>query len=151
MLYKTPNINCGCIKYSSKRHGHSNDNFYSVWQGMLQRCTNKNHIYYEYYGGKGITVCDRWNYFDNFLEDMFSGYAQGLTLDRIETDKNYNKDNCKWSTMKEQSLNKSNNIILNTPKGKMTMREAADKFSIIYSTLRSRVRARWPEEKLFIK
>lgn len=89
-------------------HGHSRltvgiSPTYSSWTMMRQRCNNPKTRGYERYGGRGITVCDRWaNSFENFLEDM-GERPKGKTLDRIDSNKNYCKENCQWSTPKEQA------------------------------------------------
>ena len=72
---------------------------------MKARCQNPNHEYYEYYGGRGITVCERWMDFANFLQDM-GEKPEGLTLDRIDNDGNYELGNCRWATRKEQVQNR---------------------------------------------
>jgi hypothetical protein len=80
---------------------------YSKWVGMKTRCKNPNSHVWKHYGGRGITVCSRWlgrDGFRNFYADM--GEPNGLTIDRIDNDKGYSPDNCKWSTMKEQAANK---------------------------------------------
>ena len=91
------------------RHGHAKYNArtptYRTWQNMVQRCTNQNHTHWEYYGGRGITVCERWLTFDKFLEDMGSK-PEGLTLDRINNDGNYELSNCRWATRSEQNFNR---------------------------------------------
>ncbi len=74
---------------------------------MIQRCTNPNTIGYKWYGGKGIEVCAEWQDFENFEHDMFPSYRPGLTLDRKDSNKNYCKSNCKWSTRSEQAFNRS--------------------------------------------
>ena len=81
----------------------------SIYKNMLTRCNNKNNKYFHVYGGRGVKVCKRWNTFENFVEDMDGGWSYGLTLDRIDNDKGYSKNNCRWSTMKEQQNNRSNN------------------------------------------
>jgi hypothetical protein len=74
------------------------------WTNMRQRCLNPNNPKYKYYGGRGITISERWNIFANFLEDM--GYPPtGMTLDRINPDGNYEPDNCRWATRKQQARN----------------------------------------------
>lgn len=79
---------------------------YKSWINMIHRCYNKNTINYDYYGGRGIEVCDRWrNSFINFLEDM-GERPPGTSLDRIDVNGNYGPSNCKWSTPKEQAGNK---------------------------------------------
>jgi hypothetical protein len=88
-------------------HGHCIDKSptYNTWCAMKQRCNYKKSISYKHYGGRGIKVCDRWNVFDNFLEDM-GERPDGMTLDRIDNNSNYYKENCKWSTWGEQVKNR---------------------------------------------
>lgn len=78
------------------------------WHAMISRCNDpKNSMYYRY-GGRGIRVCDRWMDFDNYFQDNASGYAPGLSLDRIDNDGNYEPGNVRWVDMKTQARNKSN-------------------------------------------
>lgn len=113
---------CGClIKKGNKiirkkryKHGHSNVNgkrspTYDSWFNMKQRCLNPNHPYYKNYGNKGITICEEWIEFKNFLADM-GERPKGKTLDRIDNNKGYFFDNCKWSTPKEQANNTSRKL-----------------------------------------
>ena len=79
---------------------------YRSWESMRQRCNNKNATMYHRYGGRGISVCPRWNSFANFLEDM-GERPSGATLDRVDNDAGYRKENCKWSTRKEQADNRA--------------------------------------------
>lgn len=72
---------------------------------MIQRCANPKNIAYPYYGGRGITVCARWQSFPNFLEDM-GERPPGTTIDRRDNEKGYSKDNCRWATRQEQDGNK---------------------------------------------
>jgi len=99
---------CGCIggipRY--ELHGLSKKTpEYRVWMGMRERCNNPNHAAYRYYGEKGITVCDRWDSFTAFMEDMGSRPA-GMTIDRINPFGNYAPSNCRWASRKAQALNK---------------------------------------------
>lgn len=106
---------CGCLTKSliakaNTKHGHSprtgNSITQNTYNSMIARCTNKNHMYYKNYGEKGITICDRWlESFSNFLEDM-GERPKDMTLDRINNYLGYSKDNCKWSTRKEQANNR---------------------------------------------
>ena len=108
---------CGC-KTSNllSSHGKSKSSAYNVWQNMKDRCHNKNNAHFSNYGGRGIFVCDSWlNSFENFFADMGEP-EKGMTIDRINNDKGYSKENCKWSSRKDQVCNRRNNINL-THKG----------------------------------
>lgn len=72
---------------------------------MKARCTNPKNTNYKSYGGRGITVCDKWLDINNFIDDMYPSFVEGLTLDRKENDKGYSKDNCRWATKIVQSRN----------------------------------------------
>lgn len=91
-----------------KTHGKSSNKLYKVWQGMRERCYYKKHKGYEFYGARGIQVCDEWNNsFESFYEwAIANGYKKGLTIDRINVDGNYEPDNCRWATPAEQSINR---------------------------------------------
>lgn len=97
----------GCVndqKFS--KHGYEGSPTYKSWGAMLTRCHNVNYHGYKYYGGRGIKVCDRWKEnFLNFLNDM-GERPEGMTLDRIDNDGNYEPSNCKWSTRVEQQQNR---------------------------------------------
>lgn len=98
---------CGCARRSSL--GLSNSPTYKTWAAMRRRCNDVNHPRYEDYGGRGITVCERWNDrrkgFAAFVEDM-GLRPNGLTLDRIDVEKGYEKSNCRWATLIEQRWNR---------------------------------------------
>ena len=88
------------------RHGMRSTSTYSSWANILQRCTNQNSQAYERYGGRGITVCDRWrNSFENFYADM-GERPEGTSIDRINNDSNYEPGNCRWATSTEQNNNR---------------------------------------------
>lgn len=101
---------CGClskekVKERSTTHGMYHTRTYKIWSGMKRRCLNKNYDGYEKYGGRGITVCNRWLEFSNFLEDM--GLApEDLTLERVDNSKGYSPSNCIWATHTTQSRNR---------------------------------------------
>jgi len=88
---------------------------YRAWWNMKNRCYNPKYRNFEYWGGRGIVVCDRWkDSFENFVEDMLPSWGKGLSLDRYpNNDGNYESTNCRWATRKEQADNKRNNIIPN--------------------------------------
>lgn len=93
---------CGCIK---NKHNLTNHRLYKTWAGMINRCNNPKHKAYKNYGARGITVCDRWNNIANFIEDMYPTFQEGLTLDRIDVNGNYEKENCRWATKEVQARN----------------------------------------------
>ena len=89
------------------KHGMSHERIYKCWADMKSRCLNPNHKWYQFYGGRGITICDEWIEFPAFYElSKNNGYSDDLTIDRIDNDKGYCPGNCKWSTQHEQSMNK---------------------------------------------
>jgi hypothetical protein len=99
---------CGCyrdgqVSKANTVHGERQNPIYYIWQAMKRRCYNHMHRAYPWYGGKGVGVCDRWQEFKNFYEDMNEGYFKGLTLDRKNPLKDYSKENCAWATKSENS------------------------------------------------
>jgi hypothetical protein len=85
--------------------GGKDTRVYRVWAAMIYRCTNPRDKHWKDYGGRGITVCDRWRKFENFYADM-GGPPPGLSIDRLNNDGNYCKENCAWRTAAEQAKNK---------------------------------------------
>ncbi len=137
-------ISCGCAHIT---HGMTNTPTWKSWQSMKARCYDKNHEYYKYYGGRGITVCDRWREsFENFLEDMRER-PSGMTLDRIDSNKEYFKENCKWSTTKEQNRNKRSNILLTYNNETKTLAQWAKELNMGYMKLWHRIKNGWPIER----
>jgi len=108
---------CGCLQkeVASKQmmvHGMFKTKTYVSWQCMLNRCLNNKYKFYKNYGGRGIKVCDRWKKFENFYEDMRERPSD-KSLDRINNNGNYYKENCRWATDKEQCNNRRNNLLAN--------------------------------------
>lgn len=125
--------------------------FYRAWVNMKSRCNNKKAAGFDRYGGRGIKVCKRWDIFDNFIEDMLPTYKDNLTLDRIDNDGNYCKENCRWATCKEQANNTRNidraeRIEYNGVS--KTIRELAKEFGIKRTTLGMRIQNyKWDIER----
>jgi len=99
---------CGCLQKEatskmSKRHGMSKTHTYMCWAAMKDRCNNKNYNQYKDYGGRGIGYDPKWEKFEKFYKDM--GDSNNLSLERIDNNKNYSKENCKWATNVEQGRN----------------------------------------------
>jgi hypothetical protein len=86
-------------------HGQSKNGIYKSWSCMIQRCENPNDPFYYNYGGRGIGVIDKWHKFENFYADMSEGYEEGLTIDRLDNELGYFKENCRWATRKQQAEN----------------------------------------------
>ena len=110
---------CGCYirkirGKSNVTHGLSKHKLYYSWNGMIQRTTNEKYSYFKDYGGRGIKVCERWLNINNFIEDMISTYQDGLTIDRIDVNGNYEPSNCRWANATTQSCNTRLERINNT-------------------------------------
>lgn len=103
-IKRNPIKNCGCIPVN-KTHGLTSHRLYKTWNSMLHRCYNEEDNYYHNYGGRGISICERWRSVKNFIEDMFPSFKEGLTLDRIDIDGNYEPENCRWASKLIQSRN----------------------------------------------
>lgn len=132
------------------RHGLSRTPLYKTWSSIIQRCTNPNNKEYHNYGGRGISVCSRWEDYNSFHQDMSSGHKPGLQIDRIDNDGDYSPENCRWVTPSENNRNRRNNKIISTPKGDMTIAEASETFNLSHRTLSYRLAHGWDLSKLFI-
>ena len=107
---------------------------------MRRRCTDPEDKDWAAYGGRGVTVCDRWaTSFSAFWSDVREGYDPRLTLGRKNNDGPYSKENCRWETPVQQGRNKRSTVFLDTPKGRMSVAEAAETFKILPVTLYARL------------
>lgn len=127
------------------KHGLSHTKLYKVWLTMKQRCNNPNCRGYKWYGKKGISICTAWeNDFKAFYEwSILNGYKDGLTIDRIDPNKNYSPDNCRFITMSAQQRNRSSCKYISYKGETMSVQEWAEKLNITPSTLRSRFNKGW--------
>lgn len=136
---------CGC-DFSEKRsrgsikHGHSGNPLYFVWASMMDRCYNENFQDYKNYGGRGIKVCGRWHDVSNFIDDVTIGYEKGLQLDRLNNDGDYDKNNCRWATRKENNRNKRTNVFITIDGQIKTMAEWSEITGVGYTSISGRVR-----------
>ena len=126
-------------------HGLSNTPTWNSWMGMITRCTNPRLERWKFYGGKGIKVCERWIRFENFMADM-GERPNGASLDRIDRDGNYEPSNCKWSSAKEQAVNRSTTKTINFNGEVMCKADWAKRLGITPFALNERLR-KWPIER----
>lgn len=142
---------CGCLRLERvSTHQMSSHPLFDVWRGMIDRCSNKRNHAWGNYGGKGIAVCDRWLEIKNFISDM-GDRPDGYTLDRIDTNSDYEPKNCRWATWFVQQSNRGNNLFFEFNGMKMTLSQWARVLKINYHTLyRRTVTNRWPTSKAFL-
>lgn len=140
---------CGCLKISmvkerSTTHGMTRTRIYNIWNGIYTRCYNKNHASYKQYGNRGIAMCPEWlgeHGFENFFEwSMKNGYAENLTIDRIDNDGNYEPTNCRWSDNKEQQRNKRNNFVVSFKGKEVPLSVVSEETGIDRATLSCRIK-----------
>ena len=123
---------------------------FSVWRNMKVRCLLPTNSNYPLYGGRGITIDPRWLVFKDFQQDMLNTYKPGLKLDRIDNDKGYSKDNCKWSTDKEQANNRRSSRFVEYRGMRKTLAQWIDTLHLKSSTIRQRIYVYgWSIEKAF--
>jgi hypothetical protein len=132
-------------KYSHPKHGYYGTTIYRVWIRMRQRCNNPNDRNYRWYGARGITVCERWSDFGSFIADM-GVRPKGMTLERIDNNKGYNPDNCRWATMQEQGRNRRDNRNYTLNGVTQNISAWARQIGISHETMRQRL-SKWPTEK----
>jgi hypothetical protein len=142
---------CGDLNAHPRKHGKSNTRLFSIWQDMKNRCKNPNIKNYKNYGERGIRVCDEWiNSFEMFWNwAVNNGYQQNLTIDRINSNGNYNPENCRWADDITQSNNKRvcNYITINGVT--KTATEWGRENGISGKLVMQRMKAGWPQDELF--
>ena len=125
---------------------------YNKWGSMKTRCYYPQSKDYKNYGGRGIKICDEWLNYDNFRNwSISTGYQEGLTIDRIDNDRNYEPSNCKWITMKEQQRNKRNNRIITYNGKSLTLVEWGEIYNINPDRIGARLKNGWSVEDALSK
>lgn len=142
---------CGCLKFESRNstHGLSKTRLHSIWSKMKDRCTRENNPAYKWYGGRGITICQEWlEDFMNFYNwAMDNGYEDGLSIDRINVNENYEPSNCRWIPLEEQALNTRTTKFLTYKGETKTVSEWCEITGIKKTTMLNRIRLGFtPEE-----
>lgn len=129
------------------KHGLSGSLLYKKWCGMKRRCLNKNEKSYPRYGGRGIGISPEWMFFINFQQDMEDSFKEGLSLERIDNDKGYSKENCKWITLFNQAKNKRSVKKYSFRGENLCLAEIARKYGKPRSVIRDRLSSGWTLEK----
>lgn len=147
---------CGCYRRDKTidahiSHGLTGTRTHNVWWAMIQRCSNKNGVYFCDYGGRGISVCERWHKFENFLSDMGEA-PPSLTIDRIDNDGNYEPGNCRWATRKQQVRNRRKSKRVTVFGKDMLFVEACELYGIEYKRAFARItKLGWSPERTFTR
>jgi len=137
------NKSCGCLNYKPTliSHNMTNTKLYRIWASMRQRCTNKNTAHYNSYGGRGIRVCEQWELFEEFyIWSMSNGYVEGLSIERIDVNGNYEPSNCKWITKKEQANNTRRTILITHNDKTLNIAQWAKELNVTYDVLYGRLK-----------
>ncbi len=141
---------CGCLAYASKcRNRKEQTREYRSWACMMQRCHDQKRHDAHNYSKRGITVCEQWHTFKNFLSDMGKAPSRNHSLDRIDNNGNYEPSNCRWATIKEQRRNKRNNRVLLIDGETRCLIEWSELSGISYGTIQKRLQHGW-EPKLAV-
>jgi len=151
-LVRGDTVSCGCqmLKGRPPVHGHANpyDKAYATWNRMRSRCENPKVGCYADYGGRGISVCDRWKSFEHFYADM-GDPPPGMSLDRFpDVNGNYEPGNVRWATPKEQANNRRSSRFLEFQGERLTISQWANRLGVSVQTLWNRVNREWPIERI---
>lgn len=137
---------CGCLVGDKNPLKDDRHPFYRSWEAMKRRCDVKTDKQYKDYGGRGITYSLNWKRFPGFYKDMFPTYKKGLTIDRINNNGNYSKENCRWTTVKVQNRNRRSNVMF---EGKCAS-DVCKENGWSNSCISSRIKSGWSLEKAFL-
>lgn len=148
-ILKETRKSCPKCNRSSYKHGMTNTRLFHIWQNMRGRCYCKTNYDYKDYGNRGIKICDEWEYeFLNFYNwAINNGYSDELTLDRIDNEKDYCPENCRWSTAKFQSNHKTNNVYYTFKRKTQTSKQWCDEYGISQTTFIDRLKRGWTLEQ----
>jgi hypothetical protein len=132
------------------RHGYKGTREYTVWQNMKQRCLNSKSLEYKNYGGRGITICEEWLKFKNFIKDMGNKPEEDSTIERIDVNKGYNKENCIWLKRSKQGENRTDSVYVEWNGERKVLKQWATQFNIKLNTLHARLRKGYKPPELFL-
>jgi hypothetical protein len=140
------------MSHGNRRHGMTHTPLWTVWQSMRQRCNNPGHKSFDAYGGRGIKVCERWDSFEAFQEDVGAHPGAGLQLDRIDNARGYEPGNVRWSTPAVQTRNRRSNVILTLFGEAKPLVDWADdsRCAVTYDALWKRIDAGWEAERALL-
>jgi hypothetical protein len=146
-LVRGNTLSCGCVQKeraskASKKHGLSSHRCYNVWRSMINRCEDHNNIMWHRYGKRGISVCKEWHVFENFIKDMGIPEPK-VDIDRIDNQKGYSKDNCRWVSRKVNARNTSKTIMIEWNGKNVPMIELGETYGINYKCLYKRIKSGW--------
>ncbi len=155
-LIRGISTNCGCIRIKNLKkiktiHNKSNNRLYKIWQDIKRRCYNPNRESYQYYGKRGIKMCEEWlSDFRSFYQwSINNGYTNKLSIDRIDVNGNYEPSNCRWATSKEQNRNKRNNKFLEYNGEVHCLVDWCEILGLKYKTTLERLLAGWSTKRAF--
>lgn len=131
---------CGCLRSTNKYLGKFPESIRQCYYNMRKRCNDKNSKSYKNYGARGITYCDKWKSLEGFLDDMLETYQEGLTLDRIDVNGMYCKENCRWATRTVQANNTTANRYFEYKGKTYTLRNLCIEYGFDYELVVSRIK-----------